>query len=157
MSTVTMLIGSLSDRELVRDSGMMTVFKEVDVDVDVHVISAHRNAAELHEFCEKSDTKVIIAAAALATALPGAVAGATRMHKVVIGVPLDDFGVDSCLRMPPGVPVLTAGVGKPGLRNAAIAACQILAISDPGIATRLQKHLSDRTRKVEFNVSIDGM
>lgn len=156
MSMVTVLIGSLSDRQLIKESEMMTVFKDVGVDAAIHVISAHRNAADLHSFCEKAeDIKVIIAAAALATALPGAVAGATKMLKVVIGVPLDGFGVDSCLRMPPGVPVLTAGVGKAGLRNAAIAACQILAIGDQGIATRLQKHLANHTRKAEFNVSID--
>jgi phosphoribosylaminoimidazole carboxylase PurE protein len=156
MSTVTLLIGSTSDRKVVKESEMMSVFKDVGVDVAIHVISAHRNAADLHRFCERAEEiKVIIAAAALATALPGAVAAATGIQKVVIGVPLDDYGLDSCLRMPPGVPVLTAGVGKAGLKNAAIAACQILAISDPGIAARLRQYLADRTRKAEYNVSLD--
>ncbi len=56
----------------------------------------------------------------------------------VIGVPMDEHGVDSCVYMPPGVPVLTAGVGKVGLKNAAIAAAQILAVGDAAVATKLR-------------------
>jgi phosphoribosylaminoimidazole carboxylase PurE protein len=157
VSVVALLIGSLSDRPLVKESGMMEVFEAVGVQVDVHVISAHRNVEALHRFCtDAEDIQVFIAAAALATALPGAIAGATQMRKVVIGVPLDDYGVDSCIRMPPGVPVLTAGVGKAGLRNAAIATCQILAISDPDLAARLNHYLGEQTRPPVFNVSLDS-
>ena len=97
-----------------------------------------------------------IAGAALATALPGAIAGASGMKSVVIGVPLDEHGIDSCLWMPPGVPVLTAGVGKAGLQNAAIAACQILSIGDSGVAGRLEKYLEETARKPQFNVSLDA-
>jgi 5-(carboxyamino)imidazole ribonucleotide mutase len=148
----------MSDRKVVKESGIVELFERVGVDVGVHVISAHRNAEELHRFCqENTDVNVYIAAAALATALPGAIAGATRMRKVVIGIPLDEYGVDSCLRMPPGVPVLTAGVGKAGLQNAAIAACQILALGDPAIAAGLDKYLTEHARAVQLNVSLDGV
>lgn len=103
MAKVVLLIGSMSDRKIVKDSQMIEVFDQVGVTVDIHVMSAHRNAEELHRFCQaETEASVFIAAAALATALPGAVAGATRMRKVVIGVPLDDYGIESCLRMPPG-------------------------------------------------------
>ena len=156
MSTVAVLIGSLSDRKLVKDTEMMDVFDSVGVLADLHVISAHRNAEDLQRFCADAvDVSVYITAAALATALPGAVAGATGMRAVVIGVPLDDYGIESCIRMPGGVPVLTAGVGKAGLKNAAIAACQILAIGDRGVAARLQQYLVEKTRKPHFNVSLD--
>jgi phosphoribosylaminoimidazole carboxylase PurE protein len=157
MSVVTLLLGSTSDRQLVRESGMMDVFAAVDVPVAVHAISAHRNAEALHRFCDDAEgVHVFIAAAALAAALPGAIAGATHMRKVVIGVPLDDYGIDSCIRMPPGVPVLTAGVGKAGLRNAAIAACQILAISDSNLAARLNRYLAEQTRPPTFDISLDA-
>jgi phosphoribosylaminoimidazole carboxylase PurE protein len=153
--SVALLLGSRSDMTAVRESEMMDVFDRVGVEVALHVISAHRNAEALQRFCDDSrGVDVFIAAAALATALPGAIAGATNMRRVVIGVPLDDYGVDSCLRMPPGVPVLTGGVGKAGLKNAAIAACQILAIRDSDIAAKLQEYLAERTRKPEFNVPI---
>ena|ERR1043166_711657 len=153
--SVALLIGSRSDMKLVKESEMMDVFDHIGVKVALHVISAHRNAEALHRFCEDAkEVDVFIAAAALATALPGAIAGATNMRRVVIGVPLDDYGVDSCLRMPPGVPVLTAGVGKAGLKNAAIAVCQILAIRDSSIATKLQEYLAERTRTPEFNVPL---
>jgi 5-(carboxyamino)imidazole ribonucleotide mutase len=74
----------------------------------------------------------------------------------VIGVPLDDYGIDSVIRLPGGVPVLTAGVGKAGLRNAAIAACQVAALTDPKIAERLAHHLDQVARAAQFDVSLTG-
>jgi len=157
VADVIALFGSLSDKKYIQESKMMDVFERVGVSVDVHVISAHRNADDLQKFCaEHPEPQVYIAGAALATALPGAIAGASGMKSVVIGVPLDEHGIDSCLWMPPGVPVLTAGVGKAGLQNAAIAACQILSIGDSGVAGRLEKYLEETARKPQFNVSLDA-
>jgi len=158
VAKVLVLIGSLSDRKVLKDSRMTEVLAAAEVDFAIHVVSAHRNAEDLHRLCRtETDAMVYITAAALATALPGAVAGATSMRKVVIGVPLDDYGVDSCLRMPPGVPVLTAGVGPAGLRNAAIAACQMLATSDSGVAARLDRYLADNARPPQFDISLDDV
>lgn len=157
MTRVALMLGSLSDKGLVRESGMLEVFEHVGLDYEAHVVSAHRNAEQLRNFCAKHpEIQIFIAAAALATALPGAIAGTTEMRKVVIGVPLDDYGIDSCVRMPPGVPVLTAGVGKAGLYNAAIAACQILAVADQSVALRLEDFLSSRTRSPQFDISFDA-
>jgi phosphoribosylaminoimidazole carboxylase PurE protein len=158
VAKVLVLIGSLSDRKVLKDSRMTEVLTAVGVDFAVHAVSAHRNAEDLHRLCRtETDATIYIAAAALATALPGAVAGATGMRKVVIGVPLDDYGVDSCLRMPPGVPVLTAGVGTAGLRNAAIAACQILAAGDSKLADGLDRYLVDNARAPQFDISLDDL
>lgn len=52
--------------------------------------------------------------------------------------------------------MLTAGVGTAGLRNAAIAACQILAATDPQIGERLDAYLADHARPVHLNISLDG-
>jgi phosphoribosylcarboxyaminoimidazole (NCAIR) mutase len=50
--------------------------------------------------------------------------------------------------MPPGVPVATMTVGKPGAKNAAILAVQILALSDESLA----KKLTDFKKEQEKNV-----
>jgi phosphoribosylcarboxyaminoimidazole (NCAIR) mutase len=66
---------------------------------------------------------------------------------------MDEHGIDSCVYMPPGVPVLTAGVGKVGLKNAAIAAAQILAAGDAKIATSLAAHLAKTAKAPQFDVA----
>jgi len=154
MSHVVVLIGSDTDRGAVKGSKMLDVFEAAGMRVPVHVISCHRNATELQQFCSESTADVFIAAAGRAAALPGAVAAATRMRKVVIGVPLDDFGVDTCIRLPAGVPVLTTGVGEAGLYNAAIAACQIVALGDASVRDRLDRYLVGAERAPQFDVSL---
>jgi 5-(carboxyamino)imidazole ribonucleotide mutase len=41
------------------------------------------------------------------------------------------------VQMPAGIPVATVAVGKPGARNAALLAAQILGLSDAGVAGKL--------------------
>lgn len=151
---IATVIGSDSDVRLVRESGMHEVFDAVGVSVPVHVISCHRNPTELDRFCRDVPVDIYIAAAGLAAGLPGAITAATSMRRVVIGVPLDDYGIDSVIRLPGGVPVLTAGVGKAGLRNAAIAACQIAALTDPEIAEGLADYLGRVARRPRFDVRL---
>ena len=50
--------------------------------------------------------------------------------------------------MPPGIPVATMGIGKAGAKNAAVLAVRILAISDPGLADRLEQHVRDMAAQV---------
>lgn len=156
MARIAVLIGSRNDANVVAESGMMGVFDAVGLPVPLHVISCHRNPTELEEFCRRDEVDIYIGAAGLAAALPGALAAATKMRKVVIGVPLDDYGVDTCIRLPPGVPVMTAGVGKAGLRNAAIAACQIVAVHDADVAAKLASHLDATARAPQFDIPLDA-
>lgn len=156
MTRIAVVLGSATDRELVRKADMFGVFDAVGLDVSVHVLSAHRNAADVERYCREVDIDVYIGAAGLAAALPGALSAAAKFRRVVIGVPLDEYGIDSCIRLPPGVPVLTAGVGTIGLRNAAIAACQIAALSEPAVAEKLAAFLDATTRPPQFDVSIDA-
>jgi phosphoribosylamine--glycine ligase len=51
--------------------------------------------------------------------------------------------------MPPGVPVATVSIGKPGATNAGVLAAQILALGDEGIAARVEKYKSGLADKVE--------
>jgi len=154
---VQVVIGSKSDEGVVKESGMLDILDQLGADRAVSICSAHRNPDELAAFCKAScedGTLVFIAVAGMATALPGAIAGNTGMSKPVIGVPLDENGIDSCLYMPPGVPVLTAGVGKAGLKNAAIAAGQILAATDHEVARRLRAYLDLNAKPANFNIEL---
>jgi phosphoribosylamine--glycine ligase len=51
--------------------------------------------------------------------------------------------------MPPGIPVATMALGKPGARNAGILAAQILAVSDASLATRLEAFKEEMADQVE--------
>ena len=51
--------------------------------------------------------------------------------------------------MPPGVPVATVSIGKPGASNAGVLAAQILAVGDPQIASKLVAYKAKLAEKVE--------
>lgn len=161
MTAIQIVLGSTSDLDVLRDSGALDILDRVlpeSLAYQVSVCSAHRNSSELDEFAKKAvkeGAKVFIGVAGMAAALPGALAGATKMQVPVIGVPLDEHGVDSCIYMPPGVPVLTAGVGKAGLKNAAIAAIQLLGIGPyDDLNVSFQRYLGDSARHPQFNVRL---
>jgi len=126
---VLILAGSESDRDRVQ--GAFTVLDEAGVGYDFVVSSAHRNAertAEIAKGARSSGYRVVIAAAGLAAALPGAVAALTDLP--VVGLPLDVGplrGVDALYaiaQLPPGCPVGTVGIGN--AKNAALLALRIL-------------------------------
>jgi len=96
--------------------------------------------------------KVIIAAAGGAAHLAGVLAAHTPLP--VLGVPMKGWATDgmdsllSTVQMPRGVPVLTLAIGKAGAVNAAIAALQILALSDESYAARLDEFRKKQTEEV---------
>ena len=53
------------------------------------------------------------------------------------------------VQMPPGIPVATMAIGKPGARNAGILAVQILALADADLTEKLQEYKQDMAVKVE--------
>ncbi len=159
MPQVHIVTGSESDLEFVKAAGMAATFGAANVSYAITVCSAHRNLPELADYTKKAlddGAKVFIGVAGLAAALPGALAGLTDMKTPVIGVPLDEHGIDSCIYMPPGVPVLTAGVGKVGLKNAALAALQILALTDKTIADALSEYLTKNKKQPQLNINLKG-
>jgi phosphoribosylaminoimidazole carboxylase PurE protein len=126
---VLIIVGSDSDRERVEPA--MKVLDEARVGYEFVVSSAHRNAeqtAQIARDARQNGYRVIIAAAGLAAALPGAVAALTDLP--VIGLPLDVGplrGVDALYaiaQLPPGCPVGTVGIGM--AKNAALLALRIL-------------------------------
>jgi 5-(carboxyamino)imidazole ribonucleotide mutase len=50
--------------------------------------------------------------------------------------------------MPPGVPVGTLAIGKPGAINAALLAAAVLALGDPALAGRLEAWRARQTAAV---------
>src|SRR5918998_1645383 len=88
--------------------------------------------------------KVFIVGAGAAAHLAGVVAAHSTLP--VIGVPIDSSalkGLDALLstvQMPPGVPVATVSIGKPGATNAGVLAAQILALTDEALSERVEKY-----------------
>lgn len=154
MASVGIVMGSDSDlRVMSKAAAMLETF---DISYEIHIISAHREADILMAYCEnaqKNGTKVMIAGAGMAAALPGMMA-ALCPSIPVIGVPIAGSGaalsgndaVYSILQMPPGVPVATVAVN--GAANAGILAAKILAVSDEAIAEKLKAYARNMKEEV---------
>lgn len=141
-SRILILMGSDSDYPVLQEAE--SFFREIGVACDVRVSSAHRSPERTRRLvaeAEASGVQVFICAAGMAAHLAGVVASETT--RPVIGVPVEASplgGLDALLstvQMPPGIPVATVAIGKAGARNAAILACQILAVSDPDLSAKL--------------------
>ena len=149
---VLILMGSDSDAPVMQ--GAVDILREFGISSEITVASAHRSPERVLRLVREAPdrgVKVFIVGAGAAAHLAGVVAAHTTMP--VIGVPIDSSalkGLDALLstvQMPPGVPVATVSVGKPGATNAGVLAAQILAVSDPNLASRLagyKKKLADR-------------
>jgi len=136
------------------------VLTKFGIPFEMTVASAHRSPKKVHEFAssaQKRGLKVIIAGAGHAAHLAGVIAANTSLP--VIGVPIDSSalqGLDSLLstvQMPPGIPVATMAIGKPGAKNAAILAAQILAVSDADLGKMLDNYKKEMSAKVEEKAS----
>lgn len=141
---VGIVMGSDSDWGVMQKAA--SVLKQLDIDYDVTVSSAHRapkRTADYARSARNKGLKVIIAGAGGAAHLAGAIAALSTLP--VIGVPIDSSslkGLDALLstvQMPSGVPVATVAIGAAGAKNAAILAAQILATSDPKIQDKLKR------------------
>jgi len=135
MALVGIVIGSKTDSDLIQPA--LDILKQLGVDHELSVISAHRNSEKIREYgleAEKRGLRVLIAAAGKAAHLPGVLASWTTLP--VIGVPLpagELKGIDALLsivQMPAGVPVACMGIGTSGAKNAALLAAQILGIEN---------------------------
>ena len=131
-----------SDSDLPTMEPGAAILRELGVEVEVRVLSAHRTPLEMVDFARKAREQgfgVIVAGAGGAAHLPGMVAALTTLP--VIGVPVKSralSGVDSLhsiVQMPGGIPVATVAIG--GGLNAGLLAAQILSVADAGLAQRL--------------------
>ncbi|ADL00643.1 5-(carboxyamino)imidazole ribonucleotide mutase [Brevundimonas subvibrioides] len=154
---VAIIMGSRSDWPTMKHAA--DALDRLGVAWDARVISAHRTPARLFDFATTARAtgyKVIIAGAGGAAHLPGMAASMTPLP--VLGVPVQSKalkGLDSLLsivQMPGGVPVATLAIGEAGAKNAGILAAQILALSDEGLAGRLEAFLEAQTEAVHETV-----
>ena len=145
MALVSIVIGSKTDTELIQPA--LDILKQLGIDYELSVISAHRNPEKLREYgleAEKRGIKVIIAAAGYAAHLAGVLASWTTLP--VIGVPLPTSelkGIDALLsisQMPGGVPIASMGIGYSGAKNAALLAAQILGTAHKDIKEAYRKY-----------------
>ena len=149
MKKVAVIMGSDSDLPIVEKA--IDTLKSFDVPTEVHVYSAHRTPVECAEFTRAARDNgfgVIIAAAGMAAHLAGAIAANTTLP--VIGIPCKGPNFDgmdallSTVQMPSGIPVATVAVN--GAKNAALLACQILAVEDKELQAKLD---NDRQSSAE--------
>lgn len=151
---VLILMGSDSDAPVMQPA--VDLLREFDIACEMTVASAHRSPDRVMRLVREAPgrgVKVFIVGAGAAAHLAGVVAAHTTSP--VIGVPIDSSalkGLDALLstvQMPPGVPVATVSIGKPGASNAAVLAAQILAVGDSQLATKLDAYKKKLADKVE--------
>ena len=150
---VSIIMGSQSDLSVMREAA--EVLEELEIPIEVTVVSAHRTPHRMLQYAEQArgrGIRVIVAGAGGAAHLPGMVASLTSLP--VIGVPIKSSNsidgwdsVLSILQMPGGVPVAT--VALDGAKNAGILAAQILGTSDKKVAKRLDTYKQELKEKVE--------
>ncbi len=142
---VAIVMGSKSDWPIMKEAWL--TLNRFGVRAEVRVQSAHRTPDEAAAFARTAadrGLKVIIAAAGCAAHLAGVLSAHTTLP--VIGVPLPGGTLDgldallSTVQMPGGIPVATMAIGKAGAVNAALFACEILALSNPEIREALALH-----------------
>jgi len=151
---VGIIMGSRSDWATMRHAA--ETLEALGVPHETKVVSAHRTPARLYDYAtsaQERGLKLIIAGAGGAAHLPGMAASMTRLP--VLGVPVQSqalSGLDSLLsivQMPAGIPVATLAIGKAGAINAALLAAQILALSDPALAGRVEEKRKAQTEEVD--------
>ncbi len=150
-------MGSISDLKVMQEAA--DVIKELGVDYEIDIVSAHRTPLKMVEYAQTArerGIKVIIAGAGGAAHLPGMVASVTTLP--VIGVPVkSSISIDgwdsvlSILQMPSGVPVATVALN--GAKNAGILAVQMIGIENPTIAETLASYKKQLSSKVDDMVT----
>lgn len=151
MKKVAIIMGSDSDLPVVEKA--IDTLKSFEVPTEVHIFSAHRTPDEAAAFAagaRENGFGAIIAAAGKAAHLAGALAARTTLPVVGIPIQSEDLrGVDALLstvQMPSGIPVATVAIN--GAVNAALLCVQMLSISDPMLADKLDRLRAEGTDKV---------
>lgn len=153
MADVGIIMGSQSDWSTMKAAA--DILDELDVTYETRIVSAHRTPDRLWDYGKTAverGLKAIVAGAGGAAHLPGMMASKTRVP--VIGVPVQTralSGVDSLysiVQMPRGFPVATMAIGAAGAANGGLMAAQILALSDPALAERIDRWRADLSASI---------
>ena len=155
---VGIIMGSQSDWPTMMHAAEMLT--RLGVPHEVRIVSAHRTPDRLRDYAGTAvarGLKAIIAGAGGAAHLPGMCASWTRLP--VLGVPIETQalkGLDSLLsinQMPAGIAVGTLAIGEAGAKNAGLLAAQILGLSDPALAQRVEAFRTRQTASVSEAVA----
>jgi 5-(carboxyamino)imidazole ribonucleotide mutase len=158
---VAIIMGSQSDWATMKHAA--ETLDALGVGFEARIVSAHRTPDRLYAFAKGAKAagfQVIIAGAGGAAHLPGMTASMTTLP--VFGVPVESkalSGLDSLysiVQMPPGVPVGTLAIGRPGAVNAALLAASVLALADPALAGRLEAWRKRQTEAVAETPTDEG-
>ena len=151
-------MGSDSDYRIMEAA--VLVLRELGIEFEVDVVSAHRTPEKLMSYARGAAARgvqVIIAGAGGAAHLPGMIASVTPLP--VIGVPVKSRNsidgwdsVLSILQMPGGVPVAT--VALDGAKNAGILAAQIIGAGDHDVRARIAQYKLTLASQVEEKAKI---
>ena len=139
---VAILLGSKTDLPLIEPS--IPYYEHFEIEVEVHVMSAHRNPNEVGKFASEARENgysILVGSAGMSAHL----AGALKAHSTlpVIGIPLPGGMMDgldslmSTVNMPKGVPVATVSMGKAGAINSAVLCAEIFSLNDEILVEKL--------------------
>ena len=151
---VGIVMGSQSDYKTMKLAEK--VLKNIGVNYETKIISAHRTPKRMYEFAvsaNKNNIGVIIAGAGGSAHLPGMISALTNLP--VLGVPIESKklkGLDSLLsiaQMPKGVPVGTLAIGEDGAINAALLAASIIANNNFKVKKKLKNWRLAQTKSVK--------
>lgn len=141
---IGIIMGSQSDLPVMQEA--VDILKELGVEYELTIVSAHRTPHRMVEYAESARNrglKTIIAGAGGAAHLPGMVASLTTLP--VIGVPVKSSNsidgwdsILSILQMPGGIPVATVALN--GAKNAGILAAEIVGAFDEKVADSLSNY-----------------
>ena len=149
---VLIVMGSDNDLEAMMPA--VKVLRELKVETEVTVASAHRTPDRVVAMARKAREDgfgVIIAGAGGAAHLAGVVAAHTTLPVLAVPIAIGTLGgVDallSAVQMPGGIPVAAVGVG--GARNAGLFAAQALSVYDETIQAALDAFRSKQEGAVK--------
>lgn len=145
-------MGSNSDYSVMKMTEK--ILKNLKIEYDTKIISAHRTPKRMYEFAKSAHKKykVIIAGAGGAAHLPGMISSLTNLP--VIGVPIETKslkGLDSLLsvvQMPKGI--VTATVAINNAMNAGLLAAQIVALLNNEIKKNLERFRVKQTKSIKI-------
>lgn len=152
MAKVGIVMGSDSDMPVMAKAA--DVLKQLGIDFEMWIISAHREPDVFFEYAKTAEEKgfqVIIAGAGMAAHLPGMCAAIFPMP--VIGIPMHTSSLGgrdslySIVQMPSGIPVATVAIN--GGVNAGLLAAKILAVSDAALLQRLKEYAAELKEQVQ--------
>ncbi len=161
-TSVAVVCGSTSDLAVM--AGATSELERFGVGYEQYVTSAHRSPERTRAWAEglaDKGVRVVVAGAGMAAHLAGVLAAELTIPVVAVPIAAGTLGgVDALLssvQMPPGVPVATMGIGRAGARNAGIFAVQVLALSDPELAEKLNAFKHEQAEGVARKASEAGL